>query len=162
MPKQVVFLVAVTLPLTSDLWSQLCHSRKRDDPELQAEMSPSSPLTSPPSSDHLLYSHFPFPLSVFYSYLLFQVPLFTRTLPFLCFTQMGSSSNSCWPFLVLASSALGQHSSLHSLFSRNILKTFLFSLLLQVYPLKKRNSFAAILTVSQVRKKINAVLNPPS
>lgn len=129
-------------------------------PELQVE------INSPPHlllCTYLLYSRFALPLSVFYSHLLFQAPLFSLTLSFLCFTQTGASPGFRKARLVLAYSALYQHSSLHSLFCRTVLKTILFSLLWICTLFFK--FLCCILMVSQMSKKISAcarstILNP--
>lgn len=108
---------------------------KGDNPELQVGMSPPSP---PPTPSPPSISPFIVTLSFSTVYLLFAPPflgpLFTPTLPFPCFTQMVASCRFKLAVLGFGSSALCQHSSLHSLFSRNILKTLLFFLVLWVYP----------------------------
>lgn len=81
------------VPLHFGLWSVVgAVPLKGDSPGLQVEMNPppsSSPLPLFPS--HLLYSHFPVPLSVFYLHLPFQAPPLTP-LPVSCFIQMVASS----------------------------------------------------------------------
>ena len=109
---------------------EICGQSTRNPQEMISELQVE--INSPPHlllCTYLLDSQFPPPLSVFYSHLMFQAPLFSLTLSFPCFTQLGASSGFRKALLVLAYSALYQHSSLHSLFCRTILKTILFSLL---------------------------------
>lgn len=121
-PRQVVLPIQLNIAavlLVLEIWWSEHRNPQEMIPELQVEIN--SPPHLPPLYLPFLYSRFPLPLSVFYSHLLFSAPLLLLFL-FPCFTQMFSWIQEgligFWLTLTLY-----QHSSLHSLFCRTILKT---------------------------------------
>lgn len=128
-PRQVVppiqLNIAAAFTSVLEICGQSTGNPQEMIPELQVEMTPPPHLLL---CTYLLYSRFPLPLSVFIPISCFGSSLLSYSF----FPLLHPDGSLSWiqeAQVVLAYSALYQHSSLHSLFCRTILKTILFSLL---------------------------------